>query len=368
MPAKSLIADLLLDVPTQPQLWGDVLNGLTKTLDVQSISYGVAIAHRYDPEAILWGTTRGVTANVERDFQRLVYQHHPGVSWLHDAQPGDVLARWNVDEAFANSHPAVQEFENTAAMRGLQRRGGVLVSLAASDGLVAWLSFNRAREHRVSLQEDLPKALRSLAPIARTAALQLAILARERRLATTEAAIEALFKWHVVVNGAGLVVQDVLDPRSRWIGSSVVDYSSHYFCLPTASTSALLLALARQDACEVVLEDQLAHRRQRISVGPISRGRAKCLGLQDQDRLFSVGAQVTPQGDALDEACKASPLMRTLSPTESVVARHIVGGLCAKQIASELEVSVATVRTHISHILDKTQSRSQVDFLRRVIA
>jgi DNA-binding CsgD family transcriptional regulator len=56
-----------------------------------------------------------------------------------------------------------------------------------------------------------------------------------------------------------------------------------------------------------------------------------------------------------------------LTRAEQRVLLRLAEGLAPKQIAEELRVSVATVRTHIQTLLFKTACRRQIDLLRLVL-
>ena len=63
----------------------------------------------------------------------------------------------------------------------------------------------------------------------------------------------------------------------------------------------------------------------------------------------------------------AAALLRRLyglTNTEAEVALRIVRGADLKQISDELSVSVTTVRTHLQHIFDKTDTHRQAELVR----
>ncbi|WP_297914547.1 response regulator transcription factor [Thiomonas sp.] len=59
-----------------------------------------------------------------------------------------------------------------------------------------------------------------------------------------------------------------------------------------------------------------------------------------------------------------APLHTLLSNREFEVFRHIVNGRSLTDIAAELSLSIKTVSTHKSHILDKLQAAHDVDLVR----
>ncbi|MBT0567537.1 response regulator transcription factor [Williamsia sp. CHRR-6] len=69
--------------------------------------------------------------------------------------------------------------------------------------------------------------------------------------------------------------------------------------------------------------------------------------------------QVTdPERD--DRGARACAALETLTPSEQRVAEAVAQGLSNADIARELFVTVATVKSHISHILDKLQMNNRV--------
>jgi DNA-binding CsgD family transcriptional regulator len=74
--------------------------------------------------------------------------------------------------------------------------------------------------------------------------------------------------------------------------------------------------------------------------------------------------------DPEQEPEPATALLRRLfglTRTEAEVAVRIVRGADLKEIAQELSVSLATVRTHLQHVFDKTDSHRQSELVRRLL-
>ena len=66
----------------------------------------------------------------------------------------------------------------------------------------------------------------------------------------------------------------------------------------------------------------------------------------------------------------SAALMRRLhglTNTEAQVARCIMRGSDLKQISDELLVSLPTVRTHLQHVFDKTDTHRQAELVRHLL-
>jgi DNA-binding CsgD family transcriptional regulator len=57
-----------------------------------------------------------------------------------------------------------------------------------------------------------------------------------------------------------------------------------------------------------------------------------------------------------------------LTATEAEVALRISRGISLKQISDELSVSYETIRTHVQHVFDKTDTHRQGELVRLLLA
>lgn len=67
--------------------------------------------------------------------------------------------------------------------------------------------------------------------------------------------------------------------------------------------------------------------------------------------------------DFFAERCSALAASCSLTSTEERILRKMVEGVANKEISEELGISLATVKTHISHILQKTGCRNRTDLI-----
>jgi DNA-binding CsgD family transcriptional regulator len=74
--------------------------------------------------------------------------------------------------------------------------------------------------------------------------------------------------------------------------------------------------------------------------------------------------------DPEDEPEPAAALLRRLyrlTEAEAEVALHMMHGADLKQISDELSISLTTVRTHLHHVFDKTDTHRQADLVRLLL-
>jgi DNA-binding CsgD family transcriptional regulator len=74
--------------------------------------------------------------------------------------------------------------------------------------------------------------------------------------------------------------------------------------------------------------------------------------------------------DPEDEPVPAAALLRRLyhlTKAEAEVALHIMHGADLKQISEELSISLTTVRTHLQHVFDKTDTHRQAELVRLLL-
>jgi DNA-binding CsgD family transcriptional regulator len=75
--------------------------------------------------------------------------------------------------------------------------------------------------------------------------------------------------------------------------------------------------------------------------------------------------------DPEDEPEPTAALLRRLYPlteAEAQVALHVMHGANLKQIAEESSISRTTVRTHLQHVFDKTDTHRQAELVRLLLA
>jgi DNA-binding CsgD family transcriptional regulator/PAS domain-containing protein len=75
--------------------------------------------------------------------------------------------------------------------------------------------------------------------------------------------------------------------------------------------------------------------------------------------------------DPEDEPAPPAALLRRLyhlTEAEAEVALHVMHGADLKQISDELSISLTTIRTHLQHVFDKTDTHRQAELVRLLLA
>ena len=105
-------------------------------------------------------------------------------------------------------------------------------------------------------------------------------------------------------------------------------------------------------------------RKNRKIVAGLSLMRDKVYSLQERMRLRAMLSLVEV---ATDELMPHSAAQR-LTPKEQIIVDMIREGACNKRIASQLDISLSTVKTHLRNIFSKTHASNRTELLRNVNA
>lgn len=155
--------------------------------------------------------------------------------------------------------------------------------------------------------------------------------------------------------GANLILMDVRMPRVNGLAATEVVRAlpdpPHVVMLTTFDNDNLILRALRSGATGYLLKDTpppelIAALRKVIAGEPIFSPTV----LRNLVRRFS---------EPSESRAPAAQLQK-LTAQEQRVATAVARGLANAEIASELLVSVATVKTHLSHIFEKLQVSNRV--------
>ena len=102
---------------------------------------------------------------------------------------------------------------------------------------------------------------------------------------------------------------------------------------------------------------------ERVSKGPLRGGDRIKVG----DSTFSFVAEKDPRATIADTHSDNSETEPALSARENEVLTLLAQGLTDREIAEELVISLATVRSHLDRIRDKTGCRRRPDLTRLAI-
>ena len=140
------------------------------------------------------------------------------------------------------------------------------------------------------------------------------------------------------------------------------------------SIETLQRIMAMQPAVPVLMlsvlpEEQVALRFIRLgAAGYVSKEAAAEELVNAIRRVLGGVRYISPALAETLAASRGRASHETLSRRELQVLRRIAGGRSVKQIADELGLSVSTVHTHRTHILDKLHLRSDVELARYAVS
>jgi DNA-binding NarL/FixJ family response regulator len=97
----------------------------------------------------------------------------------------------------------------------------------------------------------------------------------------------------------------------------------------------------------------------RVPTAEIIRAAAALEGRAHID--FDAARQIGLPVIVLREGSGETPVFNRLSPREQGVARLLVQGLTNRQIAHKLGLSLATIKDHVHHALDKTDMGTRAE-------
>ncbi|HEV7950435.1 MAG TPA: response regulator transcription factor [Glaciihabitans sp.] len=155
-----------------------------------------------------------------------------------------------------------------------------------------------------------------------------------------------------------VVLMDIRMPRRTGLGATELLLASHpqlkIIVLTTFDTDDMVLSALRLGASGFLLKDTAPHELV-AAVRQVAEGRSILSPSVTEQLISAVARQPHPA-----ERSVARQRLARLTEREHEIALEIARGHSNTQIAAELYVSVATVKTHIGRVFDKLEAVNRV--------
>ncbi len=364
-PAKvSGLIGLIYDCAIDPQRWPSTLEALRQILGFR---YAILALQSLPASSPLLSATSGIDSR-----------------WL-EAIPqysADYIDRWGGRETVENlplEEPAVlswvnprRNWESTRYYIEWQKPQGIIDILAigvARDSLsIGSVVFGRHSEFGEITTADVDAARLFIPHLQRAVAISRILEIKALAAATFEATLDALSAAVFLVTADLHIVHANRAATDMLLDRGLIYAQRHQLSIRSiGATSALLAAVAQTASDESHLNRKgfgipvrgTENQSCVLHVLPLKIGSIRCELIPDaKAAIFVAQATVRPPS-----AIAAASALFDLTAAESSVLDAIVAGRSIAETAAILHNSVATVKTHLQHIFDKTSVRKQVELV-----
>ncbi|GLZ85589.1 helix-turn-helix transcriptional regulator [Metapseudomonas resinovorans] len=118
-----------------------------------------------------------------------------------------------------------------------------------------------------------------------------------------------------------------------------------------------------RDVVEVIAHD---HQRPVVGISLLRTGKLSPFDAEELQRLDGLRGLLDLAVRQLPEASPESGALAAFTPREQEIALLLREGLCNKDLARQLDLGLATVKTHLIHLFRKTGARSRTELVRRL--
>lgn len=342
------LIDRIYECSVVPELWPSVLDELAGMTDCRG---GLLFSAR----KVLYWTASGAVRDVFEDYVNDGWfdrcPRRPCL--MSQSQPGFFVEQdfWSEDEL--NNNPIYRDFFRP---RGLGWSAGTGLQVPTGDNIV--FSVERSIE-RGPVEPEHVEQLNELRPHLARSALVTARLGMQRARGASEA-LAALRLPALLLNETGAVIEtnafaDALPEQ--------VTYAANNRLVLTDRRAQEMLGEALKSIGEspsvgrrtFPLRDALGKAVMVLHVMPITRSAHDIFG-----QSFAL-LMMTPVSHDRAPSIDLIRSLFDLTPAEARVARGVAGGQTLDEIARTGEVSIATVRTQLRRVLEKTGCARQAE-------
>ncbi len=354
-----LVAEIYAST-TSPQSWAVALTDISRILDASGC--GLLTGE---------GTSRSVMiATVPPDAHKVYTEYYRTIDYVLDAveQGPAGLIRGGQALVALKTH---SEFE-ADFMRPFEMDDGMFIRLRACATPTNFLVAAPKRPEPFDTAERV-KLMSGLVPH-----LQQALRTQEKLAALANSTVELAGALEVVRHGIVIVAGEHLVINLNSAAERIFR-AEDGLCMRSGRIAATSTHAEEELHCAI--QDALAGERSTVRTGRSltcwrpSGKRSYVVHVlpshrHDADEPLRQPMALVLIVDPEDEPEPAAALLRRLyrlTEAEAEVALHVMHGADLKQISEELSISLTTVRTHLHHVFDKTDSHRQAELVRLLL-
>jgi DNA-binding CsgD family transcriptional regulator len=354
-----LVAEIYAST-TSPQSWAVALADISRILDAT----GCAIY-------IGRGTSRSpMSATVPSEARKSYIEHFYAIDYILDAVekgPSGLIHRGQTLAALKTHSEFEADF-----MRPFEMDDGMFVRLSAGATSTSFLVAAPKRPEPFDTAERV-KLMSGLVPH-----LQQALRTQDKFAALANSTVELAGALEVVRHGIIIVVGEHLVINLNSAAERIFR-AADGLCMRSGRIAAT--STRAEEELHWAIQDALAGERSTVRTGRSltclrpSGKRPYVIHVlpshrHDADEPLRQPMALVLIVDPEDEPEPTAALLRRLyrlTEAEAEVALHVMHGADLKQISEELSISYTTVRTHLQHVFDKTDTHRQAELVRLLL-
>lgn len=349
------LVSLIYDAAWDSSQWVAVLNRLAKVLDCHIIHLGSIGARTSIPASI------GLSGSDERALSEYYWRVNPWVAC------GETV----IAPAIAPSHHIVPDttYRATEYFNDFGRRieqyyglGGVI---SKSDSVLYTIGGLRDKRAGPCTDKDAEFLLRLMPHMARALKINTSVAKLESQVESLLDCLDRMGRGVVILNARSELVRmnrvaESIAAQRDGINISVgaglrADLSAETATLQRMIRGAALMASEEGGVCGgTVSVSRRSGRRPWIAVVSPYRNAS--------GESFAVVLLIDPEGESEPSAEVVARLFG-FTPSETKLALLLARGIRLEESSHELRITLNTARTHVRHMLEKTQLRRQTDLV-----
>jgi DNA-binding CsgD family transcriptional regulator len=356
------LLDKIYAAAEEPEVWEAALSGIMTSFDVMGVNFFINVGSP-SPEGI--ALTSGMDLQTLERYNEYYFKLDPMVRASFEFPPGVFLSS---EYLFSET-----DYTNTEFYVDLNRPAGIHhifgTTLARSATSYAALSMIQPRGVGTIQGEELELFLQLIPHLQRSIQIFERLQQAEKRLAYFEEVVERITCGVIFVDAGGAVVHANAAARSMALENDGLSLdrdcvrgavSDDTKALGRMVTQTIETATGEAGGCAeaIVLSRPSGKRPYQVVAAPLSGRQHQRCSCRALAALFVTDPEATPETP--EHLVRA---LYGLTPAESRVAESLLQGANPSEISDRNGVSLATVRSQLRSIFDKTETRRQSELV-----